>query len=162
MGESVVGNLDSPTDIDYFTIDLEEGETVYIEADSPNADMQVGITFPGWTINQMVVDDDSAGGLFGVNAGVVYRAIKSATHEIGLKDATGARIGGYILSVREALPGEVPVEIPPPAELVDTAFGTMIVYGSPAGFSVQLPADRAKLEVNLSARGGVWCKKRSG
>ena len=151
VGETVIGNLDSMADIDYFTIDLEEGETVYIEADSLNADMQLRVSFAGLTSNQLVIDDDSAGGLFGVNAGIVYRAIKSATHFIGLGDATGGEIGGYFLSVREALPGEVPVEIPPSPELVDTAFGTMVVYESPAGFSVQLPADWAALEVDASA-----------
>ena len=138
VGETVIGNLDSTADIDYFTIDLEAGETVYIEADSLNVDMQLGITFAGWTSNQLVFDDDSAGGMSGVNAGLVYRAIKSATHFIGLSDATSGGIGGYFLSVSEALPSEVPVEIPP----------SMVVYESPAGFSVHVPADWAVVEVD--------------
>ncbi len=151
VGQTVIGNLDSPEDVDFFIVSLEEGETVYVEADSLNANMYLTIGFPGWTSNQLVFDDDSAGGLRGVNAGVVYRAIKSAPHFIVLGDAVGSNTGGYFLSVREALPGEAPVAIPPSPEFVDTAFGRMLVYESPAGFSVQVPADWLEIEVDPSA-----------
>ena len=151
VGQTVIGNFDSPEDVDFFIVSLEEGDTVYVEADSLNANMYLTIGFPGWTSNQLVFDDDSAGGLRGVNAGVVYRAIKSAPHFIVLGDAVGSNTGGYFLSVREALPGEAPVAIPPSPEFVDTAFGRMLVYESPAGFSVQVPADWLEIEVDPSA-----------
>ncbi len=45
-----------------------------------------------------VEDDDSGGGLFGLNAELVYRAEEDRTYRIAIDDADG-ETGGYTLTV---------------------------------------------------------------
>ena len=64
VGDTVPGNLDSPLDHDYFVIDLAEGETIDVTADSPYFDAFIGVTFPGATDAQVLGNDDGGGGGF--------------------------------------------------------------------------------------------------
>ena len=141
-GETIAGSIDHYRDIDWYSIWLEEGETVRISTDSLNVDTLLYVDFPYSRNNQMVYDDDSGGGLFGVNAEVVYRALQSGEYYIIVADAVGDRFGGYYLWVEQAGEGEETVEVPPSPHVVDSPFGKMIVYeGLLSGLSIQAPAD---------------------
>ena len=142
VGETVAGSIDHLQDIDWYTIRLEEGETVRISTDSLNVDTYLYVDFIHSRMNQVASDDDSGGGLFGVNAEMVYRAPKYGEYHIAITEAVGDSFGGYYLSVDGARDGEETVEVPPSPQVVDSPFGSMIVYESQSsGFSIQVPAD---------------------
>ena len=102
VGESVLANIDYPGDLDYFVIRLARGETVTITAQSALADTFLSIDYLGASGAQVIVDDDSGGGLFGLDAAVVYRAARAGSYFVIVEDVTGAAPGGYVLAVSRA------------------------------------------------------------
>ena len=102
VGETVVGNIDFHSDYDWYSIRLEEGETVRISTDSINVDTFLYVDFPDSHVEQIVSDDDSGGGLFGLNSDLVYRAPVTGEYFIAVTDAVGDWFGGYYLSVQQA------------------------------------------------------------
>ena len=99
VGETVVGNIDFYFDLDWYSIRLEEGETVKISTDSINVDTLLYVDFPNSQEGQVVSDDDSGGGLSSTNSELVYRAPKTGEYFIAVTDAVGDGFGGYYLSV---------------------------------------------------------------
>ena len=142
VGETVAGSIDHFRDKDWYSIRLEEGETVRISTDSLNVDTVIYVDFPYSRNNQVVSNDNSGGGLFGTDSELVYRALQSGEYYISVFDSAEDSFGGYYLSVKQARDGEETVEVPPSPQVVDSPFGKMIVYeGQLSGFSIQAPAD---------------------
>ncbi len=142
VGETVAGSIDHFRDIDWYSIRLEEGDTVRISTDSLHLDTVLYVDFPYSRNNQVVSDDDSGGGLFGTNSELVYRALQSGEYYISVSDSAEDSYGGYYLSVKQARDGEETVEVPPSPQVVASPLGKMIVYeGRLSGFSIQVPAD---------------------
>ena len=112
VGETAVGSLDYFSEWDWFSIQLREGETVSIYADSVGVDTLIYVDFPGSASNQVVYDDDSGGGLSGTNAQLVYRAPFDSTYYIAVTGALGDDVGGYFLSVESAPDGTETVSVP--------------------------------------------------
>ena len=140
VGETVAGSLDHLSDWDWYSIRLREGETVRVSTDSLNVDTVIYVDFPNSRDNQVVSDDDGGGGLFGLNSELVYRAPHSGEYVIAVTDAVGDSFGGYYLSVESAREGTETVVVPPSPQLVDSRFGTMMIFESPSGYySVQVP-----------------------
>ena len=140
IGETVTGSLDHLSDWDWYAIDLEEGETVRISTDSLNVDTVIYVDFPNSRNNQLVSDDDSGGGLNGVNSELVYRAPHTGEYFIVVADAVGNSVGGYYLAVEPEREGTETVNVPPSPQMVDSRFGTMMVFEDPLGyFSIQVP-----------------------
>ena len=96
--EALTGNVDQPRDYDSFWLRLEEGESVVIFAESVSIDTFVvaGLTGLPETIAH---DDDGAGGTFGTDSALFYRALQAGSYFILVSDATGASVGGYLLEV---------------------------------------------------------------
>jgi len=148
---AVVGHLDYPGDVDYFTLPLREGETVNILADSILVDPYLVIGRPGDEEEQLVVDNDSGGGVFGDNAELTFKAPISAVYLVIVRDVTGYQTGGYSLQVREPYAGApTPMAPKPTATPIHSEFGPMAEYRSDvAPFGIQYPArwtnDRARM-----------------
>ena len=141
VGETIAGSFDYFSDWDWYSIYLKEGETVKIFTDSLNVDTAIFVDFPDSLDNQIVGDDDSGGGLYGLNSELVYRAPKTGEYYIAITEATGENSGGYYLSVEQARAGTETVVVPPSPQMVESRFGAMRVYeSSNSGFSIQLPA----------------------
>ena len=113
VGETVVGSIDFPSDIDWYSIQLDEGQTVRISADSVSVDTLLIVDFPNSTWDRVVSDDDSGGGLWSTNAEMVYRAPARGEYFIVVSDASDEATGGYYLSVEEAPAGSETVHVPP-------------------------------------------------
>ena len=97
VGQSLHGNIDFPTDFDTFLLHLQESETVEIVARSALVDTYLAIgghPVEGWT-----EDDDGGGGLFGLDARIVYRASTTGEYILFVSAADGSAPGGYIISV---------------------------------------------------------------
>ena len=140
VGETVAGSLDHFSDWDWYSIRLKEGETVRTSTDSINVDTVMYIDFPKSRNNQVVFDDNSGGGLFGMNSELVYRAPHTGDYFIAVTEVAGNGFGGYYLSVEPARQGAETVSVPPSPQTVDSHFGTMVVFEDPLGyFSIQAP-----------------------
>ena len=151
VGVTVTGNLDYFSDWDWYSIQLQEGETVSISTDSLNVDTVIYVDFPNSRDNQVVSDDDSGGGLFGTDSELVYRAPKTGEYFIAVTEAAGDDRGGYYLSVERARDGTETVYVPPSPQLVDSRFGKMVVVEDPWGYlSVQVPDAWLEGEVDES------------
>ena len=157
VGETVAGSIDFPTDIDWYSIHFDEGQTVRISADSVSVDTTLIVDFPNSYPDQVAADDDSGGGLWSTNAEMVYRAPDRGQYFIVVADALDESTGGYYLSVEEAPAGSETVHVPPaPASpgvvLVESPFGIMRVFeGSRGYFQVEVPAGWVEEDADPSA-----------
>ena len=149
VGETVAGSFDHFSDWDWFSLSLNEGETVRISTDSFNVDTLLYVDFPKSRSNQIVADDDSGGGLYGTDSELVYRAPVTGEFFIAVTSAVEYDFGGYYLSVDRARQGTATVVVPPGPQLVDSPFGTMMVFEDPLGyFSIEAPEAWVELELD--------------
>ena len=107
VGQSVLGNIDFPGDIDYFFAHLREGETISIVARSTLVDTFLGIDYPGAVDEQIIIDDDSGGGLFGLDPAIVYRAPHTGSYFVVVEDANLYAPGGYVITMDPASPDAI-------------------------------------------------------
>ena len=142
VGQRLLGNVDYPYDLDFFVLALAEGETVEIAVDSPNFDPFVQVDFPGSVSSQVLFDDDSGGGLFGLSSKLVHRAPTGSDYYIIVSDQGDVpAVGGYILTVESASP-EAQFVTPETVEIVDSPHGPMTLHKNDHyGFSVQYPVN---------------------
>jgi len=101
VGDIVGAVIDYYADIDWYTIDLEEGETVLIWTDSIATDTEVYVDYPGATIDDIAHDDDSGSTLFGVsfNAEIVYTAPATGQYVVAVQGLVGSEGGSYFLGI---------------------------------------------------------------
>ena len=102
VGDVVGGVIDYYWDIDWYTIDLNEGDTVVVWTDAIDTDTAIFVDYPQADIDDIVYDDDSGRTWFwrALNAELIYTAPASGQFIIAV---TGAGedwgIGGYFLGV---------------------------------------------------------------
>ena len=96
--ETLTGNVDHPLDSDKFWLRLEEGESVAIYAESVSIDTFVAVGLPGLP-ETIAFDDDGAGGTFGTDSVLFYRALQAGSYFILVSDVLSASAGGYLLGV---------------------------------------------------------------
>ena len=138
VGETVAGSLDHLLDRDWYSVRLDEGQTVRIATDSINVDTVLYVDFPKSHNNQVVYDDDSGSGLG--NSELIYRAPHTGEFLIAVSEAVGDRLGGYYLSLEPASQGTQTVSVPLGPQTVDSRFGSMVVFRYPTDhFSIQVP-----------------------
>ena len=104
LGQTVGGNIDFPGDTDHFILQLDRSETIEIVAQSALADTFLTIDYLGATSEQIVQNDNSGGGLFGRDSRIVYRAPRTGTYFVVVRDALNSAPGGYTVSVKSADP----------------------------------------------------------
>jgi hypothetical protein len=103
VGDTLVGNIDFPGDIDCFVIDLQEGEAIDILADSVLINPKITVRYPGAPQDEVVVRQYGGGGLFGDSALVNYVAPHRGDYYVFVEDAYGdGAVGGYYLRVSKA------------------------------------------------------------
>ncbi len=105
VGDHIAGSLDFPGDWDWYSIGLEKGDTVRVYADSLNVDTLLYVGPSGSEYYDFVSDDDSGGGLFGLNSEIVYRAPHTGEYLMSVTEAVENQSGGYYLSVETAPEG---------------------------------------------------------
>lgn len=105
VGQTIRGNMDYPSDADYFLLTLRQGERVEISARSALSDPFLMIDYNNARDEQIIADDDSGGGLFGADARIVYEAPHTGSYFVVVQDYDDIAPGGYALTAREARPG---------------------------------------------------------
>ncbi len=100
VGGLEFGNIDYPGDLDWFSIELAENQTIVVTASSPNADMGLYVgPLSDLTGDDARSDSDSGAGVIGADAEVRYTANSAGTHIIGVYDETQFGPGAYALRV---------------------------------------------------------------
>ncbi len=105
VGDTIAASLDSPLDWDWYSVGLQEGDTVIVYADSLNLDTLLYVVPSEAEYQELVSDDDSGGGLFGLNSEIVYRAPRTGEYFVVVTEAVENANGGYWLSVETAPEG---------------------------------------------------------
>ena len=99
VGQSLPGNIDFPADVDYFYLHLEKDDTVEVVARSVLADPSLGIVRLDASTEEPIGDDNSGGGLFGLDARIFFQAPYTGEYALIVFDAFGIAPGGYVISV---------------------------------------------------------------
>jgi S1-C subfamily serine protease len=141
-GQTVLANLDYPGDVDFFEVDLKAGETINIMVDSILIDPFLIVGQPGNSGEELVFDDDTAGGIFGANAELTFEAPHNGTFLLIVQDSYGYDIGGYLLTVDAPYEGApTPMAPPPTPTPISSPFGRMALYESQTfPFTMEYPA----------------------
>ncbi len=150
VGDTVQSMIDYPGDFDRFPIFLDAGEVINLQLESILIDPLVSIVPDrNFRDEEYLFDDDSGGGLFGLDAEFTYEAPESGRYNILVWDALGEQYGGYTLTVSETYEGAPTPMAPPPTPTPSlTEFGEMATFLDPFGdFSLQYPAEWASIEV---------------
>ena len=102
LGRQIGGNIDFPRDVDYFFLRLKEGETVEVTASANLIDPFLYVDYPGAPDDQVVSDDDSGEGFFGIDSTIVYRARHTESYLVVIKNVGRGAPGGYVITADRA------------------------------------------------------------
>ena len=105
IGETLHGNIDFPTDIDYFFLDLQRNETVEIVVRSILADARLDMwAYQGDALEVRVRDENSGGGLFGLDPSIVFQAPHTGEYVLAVTNVhpRSQAPAGYVISVNQA------------------------------------------------------------
>ena len=105
IGRTTIGGIDFPGDPDYYIVILKAGETVVLTARSPVIDTFLLIDYQGATDEQIIIDDNSGAGIFGLDSKIVYRAPHTGTYFVVVENLANAAPGGYVITLEAAAPG---------------------------------------------------------
>ena len=128
-GKTIDASVDYPGDADFFRVPLQEGETINILASSISIDPIILVASPGDDLAQVVGDDNSGGGMFGLDAELSFLAPDSGSYLVIVTDSSGFGTGGYSLAIREQVEGAPTPMVPQPTrEPIETDAGAMTGY----------------------------------
>ncbi len=105
VGEILHGNIDFPTNVDYFFLYLEKDEKVEIVARSILANTQLTVLgYQGETLEVWIRDENSGGGLFGGDARIVFQAPFTGEYYVDVANVHSRSYApaGYLVSVDQA------------------------------------------------------------
>ena len=105
VGQTLHGNIDFPTNVDYFLLDLVRDEMVEIVVRSILADTQLTLLgYQGETLEVWIRDQNSGGGLFGRDARIVFKAPYTGEYfvEVANVHPRSHAPAGYVVSVGQA------------------------------------------------------------
>lgn len=118
VGGLVGAMIDHYADVDWYSIELSQGEMIVIWTEAIATDTAVYVGHSSGSTLEMAWDDDSGPALFGnsTNAQLVYTAPVTGEYYIFVEDPAGTG-GGYFLGVDQGQPvGEGPVVQEPTEE----------------------------------------------
>lgn len=116
VGQTLHGNIDFPTNVDYFFLDLVRNETVEIVVRSILADPQLTVWgYQGDTLGVWIRDENSGGGLFGLDARIVFKAPYTGMYFVDIANVhpRSHAPAGYVASVDQAPPTAVLTSMTP-------------------------------------------------
>ena len=105
VGQTLYGNIDYPTDVDYFFLELERGEKVALEGRSILANLRLDVRgYRDERLAFLVTDTISGGGLFGGDARIVFEAPFAGDYILHVENVhtRSHAPAGYMLAVAPA------------------------------------------------------------
>ena len=117
MGEVLAGAIDYAYDRDWYSVGLQEGDTVRIIADSAGADPRLCAAFHSSDVNDAVCSDyvgirSSSNGM--THSELAFRAAESGEYLVTVTSSREGAFGGYYLSA-DSLPDDTAAPAIPPA-----------------------------------------------
>ena len=103
VGQAVRGNIDYPGDVDTYSVRLTANQKVELSATSFLLDTFLAADFYGASDEQIIIDDDSGGGLFGLDSQLVYRAPHTGNFLVVINNIFNDT-GAYTLEIANASP----------------------------------------------------------
>jgi hypothetical protein len=98
--DRIYGNIDFPGDIDWFWIELGDGQAITVEVDTVTVDPAIYIdSLSNLSEFTLAFDDDSGGGPFGTNPRVVFTAEDFGSYLVIVSDLLRSGPGAYVLTV---------------------------------------------------------------
>ena len=162
-GDSLAGSIDFPGDIDVYRIEMSKGDIVNVKMESVLVDSMVAINLMrGQGFEDFPSDDDSGGGIFGLDAELSFEAPQTGLYGILVFDSSGYDVGGYYISINEHYEGApTPVVVQPTPTPIYTDMGNMALYQSEHSpeFSIQYPVDWT--EENGKSRLRLYCAQEA-
>ena len=142
VGESYLGALDIPDDTDIFELELKAGERIQLDVDSIGIDPWIALFYEDDTLEEIVSDDDSGGGLFGENSRIVYEAPRDGAYLFLVEDYGEDTEGSYFVNVTVPSRAARLTELDVSRALLRTAYGKMRWYESEANnFAILEPME---------------------
>ena len=99
VGDSYLGALDVPYDLDVFELNLNAGEKVQIDVDSIVLDPMIILLEEKDELELVARDDDGGGGLLGESSRILYEAPQDGTYMLLVVDPFIEDVGGYFVKV---------------------------------------------------------------
>lgn len=97
---TIYGNLDFPGDLDWYWVDLGDGQAITLEVDSVTVDPAIYIdSLENLSEFALAYDDDSGGGPFGTNPRLIFTAEEFGTYLIIVADSLRTGPGAYVLTI---------------------------------------------------------------
>ncbi|MCP4964912.1 MAG: trypsin-like peptidase domain-containing protein [bacterium] len=94
------GNIDFPGDVDWFWLDLGDGQSATIEVDSVTVDAEIYIdSLDNAGDFSLAYDDNSGGGPFGTNPRLIFTAEEFGSYLVIVSDLARTGPGAYILTI---------------------------------------------------------------
>ncbi len=154
IGTSYTGTVHYPYDNDALIILLDDGEEVTVRVDTIGFDPMLAIDAKAG-VESLVGDDDSGGGLFGMNPELTYRAPGTGTVNAFVFDLAGTGAGSsYTITVNEPYEGApTPMSPAPTPTPIAAAVGQMRLYDDPLlPFTFEVP-------VNFGTSNSLICQQ---
>ena len=94
------GNIDFPGDVDWFWLDLGDGQSATIDVDSVTVDAEIYIdALDNAGEFSLAYDDNSGGGPFGTNPRLIFTAEEFGSYLVIVSDLARTGPGAYVLTV---------------------------------------------------------------
>lgn len=149
-GQTIAAGIDYPGDVDFYRIVLDAGEVVNIQVDTVLMDPVITVDYRGAAEEEIMKDDDSGAGLFGLNAELTYQAPHFGTYFIVVDDVAEVSVGGYQLTVGDRYEG-APTPMAPPPTPTALPPGQAAVYRSDDyPFILEVPSDYREMREECS------------
>ncbi len=141
-GDSYLGVVDAPDDVDVFELDLNAGDRVRIDVDAIGIDAWVGLYYESDSFEESITDDDSGGGLFGENSSIAYEAPRDGTYLLVVEEFSEEGVGSYFISVTVPTAAAQLTEPDVSRQVRQSSYGKMAWYESDRyGFSILEPVE---------------------
>jgi S1-C subfamily serine protease len=143
IGRTYSGNLDYPGDVDTFILLLSRTETFHVRVESAVIDPLLTIDFEFSQEEEVFGDDNSGGGLFGLDAEMTYHSPEGGRLIIMVQSSGGSEIGGYFLTLDSPTQAHpTPMGPAPEPTPIASEFGQMTLYESENfPFTLQYPVE---------------------
>lgn len=101
VGSVTAAHADFPGDIDYFFVDLQDGQRIEITVSSIILDVDLVIDRLDNTGEPLAYDDDSGGGIYQTDAQLTFTADQTGEFILGITDLVGIGPAGYFITIEE-------------------------------------------------------------
>lgn len=157
LDTTIMGSMETTRDSDRYEIELTKDEIVQISVDALEIDPFIRLTYASNTLEESVSDDDSAGGMFGQDAQLVYRAPEDGTYQLLIKNYDNS-VGTYFVTVETASPDAKLTEPVTTRELFGSGIGNLTWYKNEEyNFAILRPAAWSEVPGSNCAPGATAC-----